>query len=104
MKIVIAPQTFKGSISALDVAKAMRDGIQMELEDAKVELVPVADGGDGTLETLVEISNGEIKSADVTGPLGEKRTAEWGAMGDGHTAVIEMARTSGLALVPMEPL
>ncbi|HIA17352.1 MAG TPA: glycerate kinase, partial [Dehalococcoidia bacterium] len=58
MKIVIAPQTFKGSISALEVANAMRDGIELELEDAQLELVPVADGGDGTLETLVEISNG----------------------------------------------
>ena len=104
MKIVIATQTCKGSISALDVAKAMRDGILLELEDAEIELVPVADGGDGTLETLVEISNGEIKTAKVTGPLGEQRTAEWGAMGDGHTAVIEMARISGLALVPIEPI
>ena len=104
MKIVIAPQTFKGSISALEVANAMRDGIELELEDAQLELVPVADGGDGTLETLVEISNGEIKTAKVTGPLGGPHTAEWGAMGDGRTAVIEMARMSGLALVPVEPI
>lgn len=100
MKIVIAPQTFKGSISALDAAYAMRDGIIRVVPNAEVALVPVADGGDGTLETLVEGSGGQIRRIEVTGPIGERRTAEWGAMGDGVTAVIEMARTSGLALVP----
>ena len=100
MKIVIAPQTFKGSISALDAARAMRDGVSRAAPDAEIALVPVADGGDGTLETLVEGSGGEIRSIEVTGPLGERRAAEWGAMGDRRTAVIEMARTSGLALVP----
>ena len=70
--------------------------------EAEAVLVPVADGGDGTLETLVDGSGGEVRTATVTGPLGETRTAEWGAMGDGQTAVVEMARTSGLALVPRE--
>ena len=102
MKIVIAPQTFKGSISALDAAGAMRKGILEVLPDADTILVPVADGGDGTLETLVEGSGGEIRETQVCGPLGERRAAEWGAMGDGVTAVIEMARTSGLALVPLD--
>ncbi|MXY20289.1 MAG: glycerate kinase [Dehalococcoidia bacterium] len=102
MKIVIAPQAFKGSISALDAAEAMRKGIVAVFPDADAVLVPVADGGDGTLETLVEGSGGEIREATVTGPLGERRAAQWGAMGDGVTAVIEMARTSGLALVPLD--
>ena len=102
MKILIAPQAFKGSISAVDVAAAMREGVLRVLPDADVSAVAVADGGDGTLETLVEGSGGEIHRIEVTGPLGERRTAEWGAMGDGATAVIEMARTSGLALVPDE--
>ena len=102
MKIVISPQTFKGSISALDAAKAMSEGVRHVVPDAEVVSVPVADGGDGTLETLVEGSSGQIHHIDVTGPLGERRNAEWGAMGDGVTAVIEMARTSGLALVPVE--
>ena len=102
MKIVIAPQTFKGSISALDAAQAMRKGILDVFPDADTLLVPVADGGDGTLETLVEGSGGEIRETQVCGPLGERRLAEWGAMGDGVTAVIEMARTSGLALVPLD--
>ncbi len=100
MKIVIAPQTFKGSISALDVARAMRDGVSHVIEDAEMLLVPVADGGDGTLETLVDGSGGEIRTAQVIGPLGEARNASWGALGDGSIAIIEMARTSGLALVP----
>lgn len=102
MKVVIAPQTFKGSISALDVAKAMSEGVLLVVPDAETVIVPVADGGDGTLETLVEGSGGDIRSVIVTGPLGERREAEWGAMGDGNTAVIEMARTSGLALVPID--
>lgn len=100
MKIVIAPQAFKGSISALDAATAISEGIRRVVPDAETVIVPVADGGDGTLETLIEGSGGQIHKIDVTGPLGENRPAEWGAMGDGLTAVIEMARTSGLALVP----
>ena len=102
MKIVIAPQAFKGSISALRAAEMMAEGVRRVFPDSRTELVPVADGGDGTLETLVEASGGEIRSSEVTGPLGETRTAVWGAMGDGRTAVIEMARTSGLALVAVE--
>ena len=100
MKIVIAPQEFKGSISALQVAHAMSEGIKRVVPEADIALVPVADGGDGTLETLVEVSGGEVHDIEVTGPLGEPCQAQWGAMGDGVTAVIEMARTSGLAMVP----
>ena len=100
MKVLIAPQAFKGSISAADAAAAMREGVLRVLPGAEVSAVAVADGGDGTLETLVEGSGGEIHRIEVMGPLGERRPAEWGAMGDGATAVIEMARTSGLALVP----
>ena len=102
VKIVIAPQAFKGSISALDAARAMDAGVRRVVTDAETILVPVADGGDGTLETLVDGSGGEIRSSEVTGPLGEPITAQWGALGDGRTALIEMARTSGLALVPAE--
>ena len=102
MKIVIAPQTFKGSISALDAAIAIQAGVLEVLPGAETILVPVADGGDGTLETLVEGSRGAIRTASVTGPLGERREANWGALGDEITAVIEMARTSGLALVPLD--
>ena len=102
MKVVIAPQSFKGSISALDAAKAMEAGVRRVVPDAETVLAPVADGGDGTLETLVEATNGEIRSATVTGPIGRAVTAEWGALGDGETAMIEMARTSGLALLSLD--
>ena len=81
---------------------AMEAGVLNVMPDASTVLVPVADGGDGTLETLVEGSGGTVRTASVTGPLGERREAAWGALGDGVTAVIEMARTSGLALVPLD--
>ena len=102
MKIVIAPQAYKGSISALGVATAAEKGVVKVFPGAEVILCPVADGGDGTLETLVEGSEGETKETKVTGPIGKKLTASWGAMGDGETAVIEMARSSGLALLSLE--
>ncbi len=99
MKIVISPQAFKGSISALGAARAMESGLLRALPDAETALVPVADGGDGTLETLIEGSGGEIRTTRVLGPMEDEIDAQWGAMGDGQTAVIEMARTSGLALL-----
>ena len=102
MKIVIAPDSYKGSVYAPEAARAMREGVLRALPDAETVLVPVADGGDGTLETLVETSGGQVRSSRVTGPLGEPVDASWGAMGDGRTAVVEMARSSGLALVPTE--
>lgn len=99
MKIVIAPQSFKGSLSALDAARAMEEGVRRVFPRVETVLVPVADGGDGTLETLVEATSGDIRSAVVTDPIGRAVMAEWGALGDGKTAMIEMARTSGLALL-----
>lgn len=102
MKVVIAPQSFKGSISALDAARAMEEGLLRVVPNAGTVLAPVADGGDGTLETLVDATGGEVRSATVTGPVGKTVPAEWGALGDGRTAVIEMARTSGLALLSLE--
>ena len=102
MKVVIAPQSFKGSISALDAARAMEQGVKRVFPDTETVLAPVADGGDGTLETLVEATEGDIRSATVTGPIGEPVEAEWGALGDGETAMIEMARTSGLALLSLD--
>ena len=101
MKVVIAPQSFKGSISALDAARAMEEGVLRVVPDAGTVLVPVADGGDGTLETLVEATGGEVRSTTVTGSIGKPVAAEWGALGDGQTAVIEMARTSGLAMLSL---
>ena len=102
MKVVLAPQEFKGSISALEAARAMEKGVLAAVPGAETVVVPVADGGDGTVETLVEATGGEVRSVEVTGPLGTRVVAAWGALGDGNTAVIEMARTSGLALVSPE--
>ena len=99
INIVIAPQHFKESITGLEAAKCIEAGVKRIWPDANCVLVPVADGGDGTLETLVQHSQGEIVEVEVTGPLGDRVIAQWGAMGDGKTAVIEMAQASGLALL-----
>ena len=100
MKIVIAPQAFKESLSALQATRSIEKGVKSAAPHAETVLVPVADGGDGTLETLVEAMEGRIETARVVGPVGERVEAEWAALGDGRTAVIEMARAAGLALAP----
>ena len=100
LRVVIAPQAFKQSIGARDAALAIQRGVLRAIPDAETTLIPVADGGDGTLAALIETTGGRFFDAPVTGPLGEHRTAQWGVMGDGRTAVIEMALASGLALVP----
>ncbi|MCH8296547.1 MAG: glycerate kinase [Chloroflexi bacterium] len=100
MKIVIAPQGFKGGISGLEAAQAIARGVLAAVPDAETVLLPVADGGDGTLHALVDATGGEIFTSTVTGPINQQVEAQWGVMGDGRTAVIEMARASGLAMVP----
>lgn len=85
----------------MEAVRAIRQGVLRVYPDAENVLLPVADGGDGTLEALVGTS-GSFFEAQVTGPLGEPVRAQWGMMSDGKTAVIEMARASGLALVPPE--
>ncbi len=104
MKIVIAPQGFKGSLTALQIARAIEAGVKRVLPDSETVLVPAADGGDGTLQALVDSSGGTIESATVSDPLGRPVEAAWGAMGDGETAVIEMAGASGLALLSLDEL
>ena len=100
MRIVIAPDSFKGSVSALCVAEALARGVLKVFPGAEVRKVPIADGGEGTVEALVSATGGQLKTAQVSGPLGEMRTAQWGVLGDARTAVIEMAAASGLPLVP----
>ena len=102
MRIVIAPDSFKGSLSALAVAAAMERGVRSVYPDAEVVKVPVADGGEGTVEALVEATGGELRTERVRGPLGEPVEARWGVLGDRRTAVVEMAAASGLPLVPRE--
>ena len=95
MKIVVAPQGFKEGLIGIEVARAIAVGIRRVWENAEIVLLPVADGGDGTLQSLVDASGGQIISTKVEDPLGRPIVAEWGALGDGTTAVIEMARSSG---------
>ncbi|MFS9381965.1 glycerate 2-kinase [Citrobacter sp. ANG330] len=102
MKIVIAPDSYKESLSATEVAQAIEKGFREIFPDAQYVSVPVADGGEGTVEAMIAATHGSAHSALVTGPLGEKVNASWGMSGDGKTAFIEMAAASGLALVPPE--
>jgi len=104
MKIVVAPQSFKGSLNAREVAQAMAEGIRRVLPDIEIILVPMADGGEGTVQALVYSTHGRLMSVEVTGPLGDKVIAEWGLLGDGVSAVVEMAAASGITLVPPERL
>jgi len=104
MKIVIAPQGFKGSLTGLEVAQSIEKGVLAAVPDATTDLVSVADGGDGTLQSLVDSTGGEVISSIVQDPLGREIEAEWGSLGDGETAVIEMARSSGLALLALDEL
>ncbi len=120
LRVVIAPDKFKGSLSAVEVAQAMSRGVrnalgarslgnQFEIEFAieieieiEIDEAPLADGGEGTVEALVAATSGTYQEANVTGPLGEPRTARFGLLGDGQTAVLEMAAASGLVLVPQD--
>ena len=102
MKIVIAPDSFKESLTALEVAEAIEAGLKKVLPDAEYVKVPMADGGEGTVQSLVDATEGRLISAEVCAPLGNKVKAEFGLSGDGRTAIIEMAAASGLHLVPSE--
>lgn len=100
MKIVIAPDSFKESLSALDVATAIEQGFSDIFPDAEYVKIPVADGGEGTVEAMVEATQGRIVRIAVTGPLGEQVEGFYGLSGDEKSAFIEMAAASGLELVP----
>ena len=102
MRILIAPDSFKGSLSALAAAQAMERGVKEVFPEAEVLKVPIADGGEGTVEALVAATGGELRRQWVQGPLQEPVEAFWGILGDGQTAVIEMAAASGLPLVPRD--
>lgn len=102
MRFVVAPQALKGSLSALDTGKAIAQGIYEVYPEAEICLVPVADGGEGTVEALVNATGGKLITREVTGPLSKPVLAFFGLMGDRATAVIEMAASSGLPLVPPE--
>ncbi len=96
MKILIAPNTFKESLSAPEVCEAIRAGILAAGFEGEIVSVPMADGGDGTMNALVASTDGEIRSVTVSDPLGRPVEAAFGLLGDGRTAVVEMAQASGL--------
>src|SRR5699024_3884369 len=102
MKIVIAPDSFKESMTALEAANAIEKGFKRIIPQANYVKVPMADGGEGTVQSLVDATHGETIKEEVTGPLGSPVEAFYGVSGDGRTAVIEMAAASGLHLVPEE--
>ncbi len=99
MKIVIAPDSFKESLSALEVAEAIEAGFKQIFPEACYVKLPMADGGEGTVRALVDATAGRIVPVTVTGPLGHPVAGFFGVLGDGHTAVIEMAAASGLQWV-----
>lgn len=99
-KVVIAPDSFKESLSALEVAEAIERGFRQIFPQVQYVKLPMADGGEGTVDSMVAATGGEIVRAEVTGPLGQPVQAFYGLLGEGETAVIEMAAASGLHLAP----
>jgi glycerate kinase len=100
MKIVIAPDSFKDSLSAQGVADAIALGLAEVWPDAQLIKCPMADGGEGTVESILAACEGELRRTNVRGPLGAMVDAAWGWLPKNHTAIIEMAEASGLQLVP----
>jgi glycerate kinase len=100
VRVVIAPDSFKGSLSAAEVGEAIQRGVKRVEPEAETVLLPLSDGGEGLVESLVEASGGTYHEFQVTGPLGAPVWAKLGLLGDGQTGVIEMAQASGLTLVP----
>lgn len=100
MKIIIAPDSFKGSLTALEVCDAIAAGIHAFDPSAECLKAPMADGGEGTVQSLIDATGGALRHVTVKGPLWEPVEACYGILGDGETAVIEMASASGLPLVP----
>jgi glycerate kinase len=102
MRVVIAPDKFKGSLSASEAAEAMARGVARAAPGAAIDRIPMADGGEGTVAALVAATGGSFREAVVCGPMGEPVTVRFGLLGDGRTAAIEMAAASGLVLVPAD--
>ena len=104
MKILIASDSFKGSLSSKEICNIATDAITSALPDADIVAIPLADGGEGTVEALVESTKGHYQNLSVIGPLGKNVKATYGILGDGYTAAIEMSSSSGIMLVPSEKL
>ncbi|MDR0622557.1 MAG: glycerate kinase [Deltaproteobacteria bacterium] len=104
MKIVIAPDSFKGSLSAPAAAQAIQRGLARVWPDAEYVQFPIADGGEGTVEALVGLTGGRLVTETARGPLGDPVEASWGFLGDGRTAALEVASACGLTLLGREEL
>jgi len=102
LKVIVAPNSFKGSLSASEAAAAIARGVRQARPEAEVIEIPVADGGEGTVEALVSAKKGTYRSAEVEGPLGDPVQATYGLIDDGATGVVELAAASGLTLIPAE--
>src|SRR5260370_38118877 len=100
MKIIVAPTSFKGSLSASQAAAAIARGVRQARPEAEVVEIPVADGGEGTVEALVSARKGIYRSVEGEGPLGDPVQAAYGLIDDGRTGVVELASASGLTLIP----
>ncbi|WP_347300874.1 glycerate kinase [Dolosigranulum savutiense] len=98
MKIVIAPDSFKESMTALEAANAIERGFRKVFAQADYEKIPMADGGEGTVESVIDATDGKLRQIQVHGPLGEEISASYGISGNGKLAIIEMAASSGLQL------
>ncbi|QHV99489.1 glycerate kinase [Spirosoma endbachense] len=103
-RVLIAPNAFKHSLNAMDVALAIQEGLQKSRLDCVCECFPVGDGGDGTGDLMIKKHNGSIVSAEVNDPFNRKIISSFGLVNDGETAIIEMANASGLHLVKPEEL
>lgn len=99
MKFLLAPDKFRGSLTAYEVCQAMRDGIREVIPEAEIVVLPMADGGEGTAEILTLNAGGKMHTAFVSDPLGRSIEADYGLSADGQTAYIEMATASGLRLL-----
>ena len=104
MKIIVAPDSFKGTMKAAKVAEIIAEEYRRIFPAADIIELPMADGGEGTTDAIISAVDGKKITCEVTGPLGGKISAEYGIINDGHTAVMEMASASGIELVPREQL
>ena len=102
MKILLAPDSFKGSLTAIQAARAMEEGIRDIDSTIETVMLPVADGGEGTMSSLIGATSGTIVTVSVQDPLGCPIKASYGVLGDGETCVIEIAQASGLMLLAEE--
>src|SRR5215212_9568506 len=99
MQVLLAPQEFKGSLTAIEAVEAMAAGVHRAVPSIAIDRAPVADGGPGTVAAVVAGANGELRTAGCRDPVGRPHTATFGVVEDGRTAVIEMAAAAGLTLL-----